>query len=381
MYLIRRIKSKLLRVIVRILLTIFIFIIVLTSIIFVGGWYSQVNTNTKPFVNKQGSIVEKSIASYERIEIGGVTQSILIRGKNIDNPVLLFLHGGPGSGIIGQAKANAILEEHFTVVYWDQYGASKSYSPFLKSSHLTINQFIKDGHELTQYIKNKLSKKKIILLGHSWGSILGMHLAYKYPNDYIAFIGVGQVVNFKENFKGSYEFSLSKAKEARNDRAITELEGIYGFWNITEPRELLSQLSISSKWMIHYGGYYHRASDLNNWYKNPFNDEFTVFDAVPWLLGQSTSVTIMFPELFAQVALESQVPKLEIPYFLLMGKSDYNTPWYFAENYFNKLEAPFKKLYWFYESGHEPMAEEPEKFNQTIIDLFKLIQNTNKLLI
>ena len=375
------IKSKILRNVVRVFLIAIFIVVAFLLILFIGGWYSQTHTSTNAFTTKHGTVIEGSIAKFERLDIGGVTQSILIRGKNIKNPVLLYLHGGPGSGIIGQAKANADLEEHFTVVYWDQYGASKSYTPFLNLQHLTIEQFINDGHELTQYLKQKLSKDKITLLGHSWGSILSMHLAYKYPDDYDALINVGQVVNFRNNFKGAYEYAHSKAKENNNLEAIQELEAVHGFWDLENPAELLSQLSVSSKWLIQFGGYYHEKSDLSGWYDSPFNTEFTIFDGVPWLLGQSTSVSIMFPELFEKVALDIQITELQIPYYLLMGKSDYNTPWYMAEEYFNKLQTPQKELYWFYQSGHEPMEEEPEKFNNTLISLRDVIQNPKEVFV
>jgi proline iminopeptidase len=372
----KRIKSKLLRVIILIFATILSLIIAFMLLAFIGGWISQRNTYTKPFLNKNGSILEGSIAEYKRLKIGGVNQAILIRGRNVDNPVLLFIHGGPGSGIIGQTKANAILEDYYTVVYWDQYGASKSYTPFMKDSHLTIEQFIRDGHELTQYIKKKLSKDKIVIIGHSWGSILGTYLAYQNPNDYLAFIGMGQVVNFKENEKGVFVYALNQAKNTNNSIAIEELNSINGFWNLSN-KEVFYSAAIAHKWSVYYGGYFYGKNDLKSWYKDPFNDEFTISDAIPWLLGQSISAYKLFPELFHTVDLTSQVPDLKIPYYLLQGKSDYITPWYLSEKYFNQLNAPKKTLIWFDKSGHEPLAEEPEKFNQIMIDLRKSIEKNN----
>ena len=139
---------------------------------------------------------KREIDFVEEVEIGGIGQWIMANGKHADLPVLLWVHGGPGSGQMPVARYyNSNLEEEFIVVHWDQRGAGKSNSKDFDESTMTVNQFLEDTHAITQYLKKRFEKEKIFLLGHSWGTQIGMVTVSKYPEDYIAYIGVGQLAN------------------------------------------------------------------------------------------------------------------------------------------------------------------------------------------
>ena len=130
-----------------------------------------------------------SIASLEKIRLGGIEQIVLIRSKDVSNPILLFLHGGPGSPLMPFAHvSDRELEKEFIVVHWDQRGAGKSYSKNTNPANLTIEHYLSDTHELIRYLCERFGKEKVFLLGHSWGSYLGIMTTHRHPELLHAYI-------------------------------------------------------------------------------------------------------------------------------------------------------------------------------------------------
>jgi pimeloyl-ACP methyl ester carboxylesterase len=176
--------------------------------------------STAPIADAQGRPVPGSIAVLEKVTLGGVEQSLLIRGRNVANPVLLYLHGGPGTSELGMVRAYNIpaLERHLTVVVWDQRGAGKSFAALEPVSGMNVEQLISDAHELTVLLCQRFDQKKIYLVGHSWGSALGALTVARYPGLYHAYVGIGQAVNIREGERISYEWTLAQAEKAHDSR-------------------------------------------------------------------------------------------------------------------------------------------------------------------
>lgn len=160
----------------------------------------------------------ESISILEEVIIGGINQYICIRGKNINNPILLFLHGGPGDAMLPvMTGINKDLEDDFIVVNWEQRGAGKSYYPFKEYDEIGIDTFISDTYELTKLLLNRFDKEKIYIMGNSWGSVIAIQAVQQFPKLYYAYIGIGQVVNMKENERISYDYTLEQAV-LKNDK-------------------------------------------------------------------------------------------------------------------------------------------------------------------
>jgi len=165
----------------------------------------------------------------EEVEIDGMKQWIMANGKSKDLPVLLWIHGGPGAAQMPVARYfNSNLEEEFIVVHWDQRGAGKSNPADFDESTMTVERFILDTHELTQYLKERFEKEKIYLLGHSWGSQIGLVVASRYPEDYIAYIGVAQLVNHDRSNVIAYEELERRIKEKENGKDLETLSELSG---------------------------------------------------------------------------------------------------------------------------------------------------------
>ena len=137
-----------------------------------------------------------SITSLEKIELGDINQWISIRGRNTANPILLYLHGGPGTPVMPLFRHfQAPLEDHFIVVQWEQRGAGKSFSWKIPKETMTIEQFISDLQVLIELLRKRFNKEKIYLMGHSWGSVFGTYTVQRYPELFYAYIGVGQATD------------------------------------------------------------------------------------------------------------------------------------------------------------------------------------------
>jgi len=179
-------------------------------------------------VRRQTEITSPNgIESLEMVRLGGIEQCISIRGWDKDNPVLLHLHGGPGTAEILFARyLDSELEKHVVVVRWDQRGAGKSYNPDIPPETMNTDQFISDTCELAEMLRKRFDEEKVYLVGHSWGSALGALTAARYPEFFHAFVGVAQFVDATENEEMTYQFTLDRAEESGNRQALSEIKEI-----------------------------------------------------------------------------------------------------------------------------------------------------------
>ena len=182
---------------------------------------------TPAFRGQGGEVVPGSIAEVTYRRLGGLDQWVMIRGKSVANPPLVLLHGGPGWAGTGWFRHfNAPLETCFTVVYWEQRGAGKSYSPTISPSSMTVEQFISDLNELIDAVCERLGKRKVAIFGHSWGSLLGVLYAARFPGKVAAYVGSGQIGDWPAAESASYELALAEAQRRGNRRALSKLRAI-----------------------------------------------------------------------------------------------------------------------------------------------------------
>ena len=182
---------------------------------------------TQPFNGPDGSILPDSIAEVRYLRLGGVDQWVMLRGESISNPPLMLLHGGPGmpeSGLF--RRFTSPLEKHFTLVYWDQRGAGKSFSRSIPRASMTVERFLADLDELVEYVRRRLSKDKLVLYGHSWGSALGVLYAARFPAKVAAYVGSGQIGDAAAAESASYAFGLAEAERRHDRKALRKLKAI-----------------------------------------------------------------------------------------------------------------------------------------------------------
>jgi pimeloyl-ACP methyl ester carboxylesterase len=309
------------------------------------------------------------IDSLEEIVLGGVKQWVLIRGSDTSNPVLLFLHGGPGSADIFLARHfDGELVDHFVVVHWDQRGAGKSYSPHIPVETMNRGQFISDVRELSELLAKRFNVPKIYLVGHSWGSEIGVLAASRYPELFQAFVGVGQVVEKNEQEEISYRFALEMARESHDELAVQELEGIGA-----PPYDGHTELSLQRKWLERFGGVTHNNTiTFNDYLKIGLTSpDYSLLDGLRFFRGQQFSEEHMWEERM-HTNLFQEASRIDIPVHFFAGRYDYNTPSQLTERYFQQIDAPRgKQLVWFENSGHMIPYEEPEKYCNELLRTVK----------
>ncbi len=328
-----------------------------------------VTPSTRQFKDAEGNILPGSIAALEEVELGNLKQWISIRGRDVSNPVLLWLHGGPGAAQMSLSHhIDEDLEEEFVVVHWDQRGAGKSNHRGFKEETMTFEQFKSDALDLVEYLKERQQTEKIYLLGHSWGTHLGTELAAEYPEHFHAYIGVSQLVESRRQLEIAYEW-LEEEIEKRKDKDSLNRLGEIGV-----PPYKHSDYKEFAQLVSSYGGNF----DKEMWrlaFISFRADEYTFMDYYRLLDGMNRGGASLHPEgEMLGVNFPEHIPALEVPVFFLVGNNDYNTPLRLVEEYYEKLEAPQKELIIFNNSAHTPFLGETEKFNREIIEIKKQTQ-------
>ena len=292
--------------------------------------------------------------------LGGVEQWITIRGANRANPVLLVVHGGPGDAQSMLRSTYEVYERDFTIVQWDQRGAGKT---FIKNpnSPPEPERVQLDGIELAQYLCDYLAKKKILLLGHSWGTYLGIGMVKRRPELFAAYIGTGQVGSWRANVQTQFDFLLAKARAANDQKRVAQLEAI-GTPDPTSVKQYFSWWSMRNPYM---------SQDDSKWFaelreivrSNPeFTEEYLkAFGEGMKFSGRTTVSSMLTTE------LATAVNTLRLPFFVIQGQEDMVTPTSVAVQYFKVVKAPKKKLVIIEHAGHFALVTHREEFLAALV--------------
>lgn len=307
---------------------------------------------------------DNSISSLEQIEINGSGHEIMIRSKDKSNPVIIVVHGGPGSPETPYAdKYYDLLESNFTIVHYDQRASGKSYHFFEDYSNLSADLLVEDLLAMTDYISEHLGKEKVILMGHSFGTYIGIQAAHRSPEKYLGYVGIGQVSDMRESEIEILDYCINQAQKAGNTDDVSDLKGL------TE--QIKNGDTVTPRnYVIKYGGSTRLidSPDGDN-LGVLLSSEYNLFDLIRYNYGMTYSQNILVSEI-----LENPVPnivkKIEIPLYFVMGKYDYMATSKTAKKYFNTIEAKQKEFVTFERSAHYPQFEEKERFNEWMNDTF-----------
>ena len=310
-------------------------------------------------LHPQAPVQERSL-----IELGGEKQSVEITGKSDKNPVLLFIHGGPGWPQTPQLRYfNADLLKAFILATWDQRGCGKSYVYDSVAPDVTLEQIVSDAHELTQRLKNKFHAKRIYLAGFSWGSVVGLKLVQRYPEDYLAYVGISQVISMKKGMQVSQQWVRQQAMQKNDTATVHIVQGLQGHdTNLCKtPLEcFMKQYELVSKY---HGAVFNPVSDSEVQKAMTSYDDYKNYD---WNKGFFYSATRLEKDMFSVDF--SSLTKVSIPVYFIAGRHDWNVPAVLVKEFMDHLQSPHKEMIWFEHSGHGPLEEEPQKFNQVMIE-------------
>jgi pimeloyl-ACP methyl ester carboxylesterase len=289
----------------------------------------------------------------------------MIRGENLTNPPLIHLHGGPGFSETRLFRHfNSPLERSFTVVYWDQRGAGKSFARNISRSSMTVEQFIADLDELVDAVRARVGQNKVAIFGHSWGSVLGVLYAAGFPHKVAAYVGSGQIGDWPAAESASYAFALAEAQRLNNRKALDKLQAI------GPPPYPASSVWTERTWLQRFDG---QLSPRALWDVARIavaGPEASILDLPNLLRGFRFSMDAMWADV-SRINLLEVAPALQVPVFFFLGRRDHWVPPETSVRYFDALGAPKKEIVWFDDSGHAPFTDEPAKFNRMMVELVR----------
>jgi pimeloyl-ACP methyl ester carboxylesterase len=310
------------------------------------------------------------VEELKAVEIGGIRQWISVRGNDRRNPILLYLHGGPGSvEMVESYGYQRPWEDFFTVVQWDQRGAGKTFAsnaPEAMAPRMSIEGMVADAEEMIRYLRATYGKQKIFVLGHSWGSIVGEEVARRHPEWLHAYLGAGQIADMARSEAIGYEWALGRARAEGNQQAIRELQALAPYPGPVG-QLTIERIGAQRKWTMYYGGLAWGRTEFK-----PFDDarklspdyrdeELKAIDQ-----GGLYSLGYLLPAM-ERVDFTGNT-RLGCPVFIFNGRHDYTTSSEVAARWFEGLRAPSKKMFWFEDSAHMMMQEQPGLFLMHLVN-------------
>lgn len=293
------------------------------------------------------NLFAQSQPDYDTVSVGNIKQVISYSG-NKDLPLILFLHGGPASSRMKQAEIfSNILQKHFLVVQWDQRETDRTLALNKSSVPITVELMENDTYELIQILLKKFNRKKLYLVGESWGTVLGFRMAQKHPELLNAYIAFSPVVNQMKSEQMLLEKLKADAKEKGNITAQKELN------TVKIPFKHPDQIYYSRKWMFSYDG--HPFADKDTTVLKQYIQDWSK----TWMTTWNQAI---------QQNLSVELPKINCPVYFFLGEKDAQTNFSIAEDYFKILKAPKKDIFLFKNAGHSVLTEEAAQVQKIIIE-------------
>ncbi|MGL5041573.1 MAG: alpha/beta fold hydrolase [Culicoidibacterales bacterium] len=312
------------------------------------------------------------------IDINNSKQGMIMQYEDINKPVLLFIHGGPGStSYIFFESLGLELYQQFVVCHWEQRGAGISYAKDIPIETMNSQQIIDDARVLSHYLMKTYKKAKIFLMGHSWGTFIGMQLAEQHAELFYAYIGIGQINNQVASEKAAYSYMLNQAVEMKDNRALKQLSKYSP--NDPDFPTMKYLMSARNTYLQKYNiGLTRKKMSMMTAVLLPLlrTKTYSLTEKINQIRGLFFSMK-MFGEVFT-VPLDRYIKKIDIPVYIIAGAYDYQTSFTQAKILFDQLDIPKGEYIVFEHSAHSPLFEEPEKFLQTMATIVRAVLADDK---
>jgi pimeloyl-ACP methyl ester carboxylesterase len=331
------------------------------------------------FSKRDFNIASSGIDSIEKIKLGGVDQTVLIQADNPTNPVLLFVHGGPCMpvpGVVSRGQDYAVstatkeLVKNFVVVFYDQRGAGKSFDKNIPLESMRVEQYITDCNELVDILRSRFNQDKIFLAAHSWGSIIGLNMASRYPEKLHGYIGVSQILNWSNNDQLCYDWVTKKAKQANDQKTLKKLMrlGQPPYLNVKQwiefrrPLIKYNSMVFQSETVKHSG----MVGGIKQFFSS---SEYSLLDIFhSFYSAYNLTYTQALIDDFAKIKLD-HLKKINTRISFLHGAKDAHVDGQPVEAFFNELEAPVgKDMVWYENSSHMFHPDDARMIEKYIID-------------
>jgi len=326
-----------------------------TVILMAVAFFVSRPATTSPIAGSDGEPLPGSVAELITVPIGGHDQTLMIRGRNVESPVLLYLAGGPGGTDLGAMRRDVTLEQDFVVVTWEQRGAGKSYSALDPAATLTLDQMVSDTVEVTSYLRSRFDEERIYLVGNSWGATLGVLAVQQSPELFHAYVGAGQMVSQRETDIMFWEDTLAWA-ESTGDTGLADTLRTIGPPPYEDIRSYEAAVGHEHDWNV-----YEEFDSSNEMPAILFVPENNLMDRINGFRSFLDTFSVLYPQLQG-IDFREDVTSLEVPVYLVLGRHEARGRAVLAEEWFELVEAPHKELVIFEHSGHRAPFDEPGSF-------------------
>lgn len=290
--------------------------------------------------------------------IGGVPQAVLTSPDEPQKPLLLVVHGGPGEPMTPFTDSLGGLEKRFVVCLWEQRGAGMSYVG--KGDNPSIDQYSSDAVEVTQLLLKQYGRQKLLIMGFSWGTLVGLMAAAKAPQLFTAFIGVGQLADQRASEREAFEYALENARKAQDQKAVDFMQksGPPPYEGKDAMKILMQERTILRKYSDNPAGSNVKFTDyFRKIFSCPY---YTLRDKINFVRGMNSGVQL-FKEIL-ELDVHQVVPQLQVPIYVMQGQHDMQTRPAQAQKLIEQISAPKKKLFLFEKAGHSPMNDDEAAF-------------------
>jgi pimeloyl-ACP methyl ester carboxylesterase len=309
-----------------------------------------------------GKVIPLELSSIEKVELNGTTQWIYVAGASKDNPVLLWLDGGPVGSEVGAVRRYlGPLHERFTVVCWDQRGTGRSWKAVRDWKTAKVEDWVEDVVALSRLLSRRFGRDRIYIAGESWGSIIGVMAAARAPELYAAYVGIGQQVNSGENDTVSWKMVIDGARAAGEEKLARKIEAM-GPPPYAEGGKYQYLFTRLWKYSPHPPGA--GAFDSGSFFKAP---EHRLIDRLNTFRGLLNGLNWIYPKL-SDLDFERDAVSFDCPMFMVNGRYDLTCVATITERWFEKVRAPVKDLRWFEHSGHSACYTEAQEFTGYMVD-------------
>ena len=315
--------------------------------------------STSTITGADGEPLAGSVAELTTVELDGRDHPLMIRGHDADNPVLLFLAGGPGGSELGAMRRHLPgLEEHFTVVTWDQRGTGKAYPQLDPTDTITLDAYVDDTIAVTDHLRDRFGQDRIYLVGQSWGSTLGVLAVQQAPDRYRALIGVGQMVSQLATDTIFYDDTLQWARETGRTGLLDDLSAI---GPPPYDRMLDYETALSHEHEVYPYDRTGNHEGISGFSENFIVPEYSLIEQVHLLAGFMDTFAALYPQL-QDIDFRRTATELPVPVFFVQGAHEAGGRQEPFEEWYSTLEAPSKDVTYLDTSGHRPMFEQPDEF-------------------
>jgi pimeloyl-ACP methyl ester carboxylesterase len=358
-----KIKGEVRMICLLVLSILVLFVILATVLLYVSPGIPEA------LKDEHGNTIHGNISEKVFVPIGGIRQGMFIRSKNINHPVLLYVHGGPGfPNYFLIERYNPGLEDYFTVCYWEQRGGGLSYNAEVTTGSMTLEQLATDAVEVTNYLRERFNKEKIYILAHSGGTPIALAALSIAPGNFHAYIAMAQITTQDTSEKIAWEYILKNYMEKNDQRSVNEMKK---FKVETDSGILLFHNSVIRDNAMHEMG----IGTMRNM-KSVFRDVFIpVWTCRAYTVSEKLKIWKSKLLFLPKTNLKREIlttdfsalfPRIDVPVYFMSGKYDLTVNVELSREYYKCLYAPLKGFYTFENSAHSPLFEEPERFRKIL---------------